>query len=531
MEDAADTLTECTTVKEALFTLSNKHDEDITSDMLGKAFKRHGYNVPSDYLSQNGGEDAYPPKLVEEISKPRIRTLADIVDTDKDDTEPHYVEPEVVEDWDMEKKNKCHMFTYRKAMYKVPFDMMDEMVVLRSDVHPGMGMSAGEIAQVYHSRGKMWVTEKFVDWMFKKIGFVKRMSPIPPHRAFGSKEALIRASYNRVDGLMKEEAQADMLRRYRTDNRNLRKKLRQTVEDVKMLDEANLYESEVRDLKYDGWDSNSLRTRLIFISDLHNGKLVGNKPLSKPQNIFNQDVFWERMEMIGERIRNTADLFGRNYDRVHIAGLGDYFEALLLNMRQFQFMGADEWGIQQYAAVKDGYISLIKTAAQAFDCPVRSIIQGGNHDRYVEDKSADSEELLAFQLADGIAEHFRHDDNVDVSFGSYIVSVMLPGKVNLITVHGHKKGLSSHKDFSNFIQLHGYPEARRYIVGMGHWHTFELQAGYNFFGFKNPSVCGDDRYNLEKLGKACPPQFVMMDVGGSNDIEVIGPKILLPRAA
>jgi len=489
-------------IHSALNRLEVEYGEDnISVDALGKAFSRHGYQTPSSYAGKT----------------------EDTPDTGDTPDEIEFQEDWRIHDYGDDKMGEPHhWFLWMGSEFRLTFPMMETSVTLYSSVSPGEGYTAGEVAQYFFNEGYEWATEDFFQWMFKKIGFTKRKFPQAPHQVFHNREAVIRGAYNRSDAIIKGTEYKGIIKEQERQIKTLRGQLKNITRMISVTGEA-LEEAEV--LKADFSSKKIVGDRHVLVaplSDLHNGKKVEDQPHAKPQNVFNQDVFWERVKRYCSLVRAMGEKRRGYYDRVHLAGLGDYFEALLMNMRKGQFITSDAYGKKQYRAVKEALCLIIETFAEAFDCPVFVLVQGGNHDRLSEDKAPQDEEVLAFQLAENVSDYFREEDAVTVEFGGAVCSIMLENGVNLISTHGHLKRLRTHKDFASFVQIHGDPSATRHLILQGHYHCFKLFTGYNFRAVWNPSFCGDDEYNLNKLNVGAPPEAIFLDVCENND-QIVGP--------
>lgn len=495
LETAVRFLKEEGCIHRAISRLEMEYEEDnISVDALGKAFSRHGYHTPSHYAeqSENAPEQGEPTDM------------------------------EFEENWLINDEKSRHEFLWRGMDIKLTFGEMETAIALYSNVPPGKGMTAGEVAQYFFHEGHEWASEEFFKWMFSKIGFTKKKFPMAPHQVFHNREAIIRSAYNRSDAIVKGTEYKGIIKEQERQIETLRGQLKNITRMIsatgKALEEAEVIKVDFRSKKVVG----NRHILVAPLSDLHNGKKVEDQPYAKPQNVFNQEVFWERVERYCRLVKQMGRQRRGYYDRIHIAGLGDYFEALLMNMREGQFITADSYGGAQYKAIKDAICLIIETYVEAFGCPVFALIQGGNHDRLSEDKAPGDEEVLAFQLAENISDYFRFEDRVQVEFGAAVASIMLENGVNLISTHGHLRKLKSEKDFATFIQIHGHPEASRYLIIQGHYHCFKVLTGYNWRAVWNSSFCGNDGYNLNKLNTGAPPEAVFLDVCENHD-QLVGP--------
>lgn len=483
-------------IRAALKRMEVEYGEEISVDALGKAFNRHGLKPPSEYIE--GGPDYKEPEV---------------------DTE----DIEFENDWQINYDSSKHLFIWRGQNIEMTFGELEIACVLYSKMGPGEGYTSGEVAQYFFNEGYEWASEKFFQWMFKKINFTKRRFPHAPHQVFHSREEIIKNAYNRSDAIIKGAEYKGILKEQKRQIRTLREQLKNMTSMISVTGEA-LEDAEVRGVYLDlyGDPMGDCNVLIAPISDLHNGKKVQDQPHARPQNVFDQDVFWTRVETYCKLVESLGKEKRGSYDLIHISGLGDYFEALLMNMRKGQFITSDSYGGQQYKAVKDAYCRINETFLNSFDAPITNIIQGGNHDRLSKDKAPQDEEVLAFQLAENIKDYFRDEERITVSFGAAVCSIMLNNGVNLITTHGHLKRMRKDKDFDSFTKIHGYPEADRYLVLQGHYHCFKVLTGYDFRAIWNPAFCGDDGYNLNKLSVGAPPEAIFIDSSTKHD-RIIGP--------
>lgn len=489
LNKAISVLRDSDSVKGAAEELSYIWGQAVTSAALRGAFRRADLESPSSYIGQKD------------------------VDIDFD------VPERKITDWTINDDESEYVFNYLGTDIRLSFSEMEKAILLYADHEPGKGYTAKEVAQHFQNF-RSDLSADFFEKMFRTINYIKSMFPHAPHQVFKDKEHVINQVYNRSDALIK-----------RNDSRNIIKEQQKRIETLQdelvnlttlVGEDSTIGEEQVRQINIDSQEDES-KILFIPVCDLHNGKKVEDHPLSKEQNIFNREIFWQRILYICHLIQNQGE--NKSYEKVIIGGLGDYFEALLLNMRRGHHVRADNYGKSQYNAVKQAYALLIKTVLNTFDCEVMAYVQGGNHDRLTKDKAPESEDTMAYMLSEHIKDLFKHteyEDRLEVSFGAGIVSLLLDSGLNLLTLHGHKKSIKSSSQSEKLINIHGYPQADRYLIIQAHWHSFKVVTGYNYKNICMPSVCGNDRYNLEHINQGAPPEFLMVEFG-QKDENLIGP--------
>lgn len=264
-------------------------------------------------------------------------------------------------------------------------------------------------------------------------------------------------------------------------------------------------------------------TLIIPVSDIHYGKLV---EASSSSRAFNTNVADERLAKAMGLVESQTQSFRDEVGTVIYASLGDNFEALMGNMRDGQLMSMDSYGFKQYLKVIEFHVSFIKHIHNLFPnaqicCPFIP----GNHDRLTKDKSWNSEVILNAITTDRIAREFESDpkySNIKFEVSDVVSSIVLPNNVNLLLQHGHIGKKPTSANMQNYIKVHGTKSAKRYIVGQGHFHSFECLSGSDYKFFTNPAFCGADDYAVFNLTEKSPSEFVMVLSSEEDDV-FIGP--------
>lgn len=262
---------------------------------------------------------------------------------------------------------------------------------------------------------------------------------------------------------------------------------------------------------------------VIPVGDLHVG--AAHK-MDLAQGLFIQydlDVVKQRVNKICDYIQE--ELNAHMPDNVTLLFLGDYFEALLANMRKGQYLEMKGSPREHYDSLVSSMIQIIESASlYSDDVKINVILIGGNHDRLTEDKSYHSEELINHILADRLTAAFTGDNykKINVMAGPPITSVPLNPTTQLVAYHGHLSSPRTPKDVDALLNLHGDRSKQRHVVIQGHLHSFSVQTGHNWRKYVAPSVIGNTRFNLEQLLLGSPAEFFMLRVFENHD-QINGP--------
>ena len=499
-----------TTIEEACSIMSERLGTDVSRHALQKAFKRAGIMAPSHYLkddAQQGLEATTgSDKGMSEDSESTVFT----------------------KEWSIDHENKVYRFFYNNAELDLSFEEVEECCFLYSRVSPGKDLSAIAIAQyLYIDKNHDWVDVDFVTWMFRRIGFSKKMFPQAPHQAFESVEEIALAAMRRQDAHVKSQKSSNQLANQRQEIEKLRKELGSLYSVLELDERLN---SRSSTSKFDTtMEVNVSGSRgyhkIIAIGDVHAGKEILQRSFYKKNNTYNREEFYRRVKLISEYIVQDSLKNTQAPDSILFAGIGDWFESIFANMREGmhrEMYGTPE---EQYDDVIWAYTHLLDTVVKTYpNIPVNAFYVPGNHDRFHKNKEDRTEAFMAHILTDRIRKQFD-EPHVQINKGGTVNSIMLPNGVNFIFMHGHISPLSpasGDKDYTNFCTIHGFSNAKRYIICSGHYHTFLFRNFINGKVLWVSSVCGNDYYSSDIIAKGGPAEFVILNSYDMNE-ELSGP--------
>jgi hypothetical protein len=493
-------------VYEAALSISAKYDVDISVDALGKAFKRHGFNAPSTYLKDWRAE--------EQVSE---------IETTEESTSNVF-------DYYINFEERTYRFFFKDSLYTLTFDDMEQACFLYSGVQPGQNLTARQVTQYFMiEKGYEAISEEFISWMFKRIGFFKEMSPAAPHQRFTTVEEIAQSMAVRQDAMMKSSLKVRQIKEQQKEIRRLTGIIENYNSVLDLCDKINGI--TFKSFDYSGVEpvppEFSRGTKILGIGDVHAGKNVPDHRFKNMNNIYNREEFQRRIKLIASYIRQegAGDSEKGGKDLFILTGLGDWFESLLFNMREGMFRDTYGTPEEQYDDVIWAFCTVLKAAEESYSCPIRAFYVPGNHDRLARNKEDKSEHLVAHSILQTIRAKFEHCERVVIEKGADVNSIMLPNEVNYIFFHGHIGPLSpssTDKDYTNFVAVHGYPGARRYLLQAGHFHTFTVKTFFNGRMVWVPAVCGNDYYSVDHIAKGSPAEIIFLDSLEIVD-QVIGP--------
>jgi hypothetical protein len=514
IEEAINVLHESISVAYACNEISDVLGSEITPSSLRKAFQRNGYDSPSNYLStEEDAKDVYEEMFGEALEKVEEKT-----------------EEEYEADGDYHFNELTDLYLvyvpHKTKPMQIPGKLMREWNEAYSNMSAGGSETINQICKTWGISRKDFVAIK------KAMRMTHDQDPYTDEEHLAGDPAdlaenLVQKKRHAFEKHFRKkewkEIERDALRWrelgfYLGVNPNL-KSVKETLEDISSIERycKNINVDKV--VNKINIDTSTGSTLIIPVSDLHVGKKFETKnPKTKNFNIT------ELKKRLGRAMSYVEMLKPQVENRVtHLiySSLGDNFEAIFGNMRPGQHLTMDLMGIDQYKEVVEFHVNFIDFLRTTFPkVKITAIFQGGNHDRIFADKRWDSEEVLNYIVTDRIASEFSGvpETELEVLIGEPVASLTLSNGVNLITQHGHLKGLKGNNSIVNFINIHGDKKAQRYLVSQGHFHHWEMVSGYNYKFYMNSSFCGNDNYNLDKVGVGSPAEFMMIESAKNNDI-------------
>lgn len=506
-------LENCTSLEEACANMSERLGTEVSRHALQKAFKRAGMMPPSHYLKEDD-EQGLESTTESEKGMSEDALEATLEYNGKE--------------WGIDSENGLYKFNYNNAEIELSFEEVEECCFLYSRVSPGKDLPAIAIAQhLLVDKNHDWVDIDFVVWMFRRIGFSKRMYPQAPHQAFDSVEEIALAAMKRQDAYVKSQKSATQVLSQKQEIEKLRKELT-SLYSVLELDERLNGRGATNKFLLDkpvNPASKGNYHKIIAIGDVHAGKEILQRSFYKRNNTYNREEFYRRIKLIAEYISLDNLKNSEKPDSVTFAGIGDWFESIFANMREG--MHRDMYGTpeEQYDDVIWAYTHLLERVCEVYpDIPIHAFYVPGNHDRFHKNKEDRTEAFMAHILTDRIRRQFAKD-HVQVNKGGTVNSIMLPNGVNFIFLHGHVSPLSpssTDKDYTNFCTIHGFSNAKRYIICSGHYHTFLFRNFVNGKVLWVSSVCGNDYYSSDVIAKGGPAEFVILNSYEASE-ELSGP--------
>lgn len=491
-----------TTIEEACSIMSERLGTDVSRHALQKAFKRAGIMAPSHYLKEDDQQGLEATTGSEKgMSEEDASDVSEISR----------------KEWSIDHENKVYRFFYKSSEFDLSFEEVEECCFLYSRVSPGKDLSAISIAQyLYIDKNHDWVDVDFVVWMFRRIGFSKKMYPQAPHQAFDSVEEIALAAMKRQDAFVKSQKSATQVVNQRQEIERLRKELTGLYSVLELDERLNARGSTNKfTIKSEAAPvASKSYHKIIAIGDVHAGKEILQRSFYKKNNTYNREEFYRRIKLIAEYISIDSAKNPVKPESVVFAGIGDWFESIFANMREGmhrEMYGTPE---EQYDDVIWAYTHLLERVCETYpSIPIHAFYVPGNHDRFHKNKEDRTEAFMAHILTDRIRKQFT-EPNVHINKGGTVNSIMLPNGVNFIFLHGHVSPLSpssNDKDYTNFCTIHGYPDAKRYIICSGHYHTFLFRNFINGKVLWVSSVCGNDYYSSDIIAKGGPAEFVILN--------------------
>lgn len=491
LKRAEEVLSLSESVLEACFTMSKEFDEDISSDSLYSAFKRHGKLAPSSYLANLAQQE--------------------------NGSEGDEVEQTSSFDYKIDFAKSLYRFWHKNSPCVLTFEDLEQACFLYSSVDPGRGLTAREVAQYFLvEKGYDWISEDFIIWMFKRIGASKVMSPAAPHQRFNTVEEVMQSMAMRQDALIKSSMKVNQIKEQQKEIRRLQAKLEEiqqaltVAEGLKSIPVARLSPVEL--------SKSSSRTIVIPLCDSHSGKHIRPKSdIAKEHNRFNAKIFKERVERFCSYIQELSKKVPKDVDHVYVLNLGDDTESILGNMREGMLTDQYNHGFEQYKEAIWLNVNIIESTLNSFGCGVTFVKTGSNHERLVKNKEPNTDEVFAQIALDRIACEFKGEERFKGLYGHQVFSILLPNGVCIIGTHGHLKTWSS-SNASDVINIHGVPGAKRYILLQAHQHHLSVHSGYNYRLIKLPSLVGNDDYNLISLLTGAPPECLFLEITDEQDL-------------
>ena len=286
---------------------------------------------------------------------------------------------------------------------------------------------------------------------------------------------------------------------------------------------------------------NSSNSVLIFpVSDVHSGAvwnaLKDNKHYQKQQIEYNARVMDERQGRLQHAWVKMLQTPHTTIGEVHYLSLGDDLEGLYANLRGGQFLDQDSFEYQQFSRARDFHLNnilfLISCCGLKKHRPkIRVTFTPGNHDRLYQDKSYNSENFMAYLLADLVStNHMLRTaiseygvDLVEIAAAVPMISYLYEGiNVCLLAHHGHLFNVKTDKDIHNLAHVHGVSNAKRYVMVQAHLHHFKAVQASECKYIYNPSYCGNTGYSSVNIQKGAPAQAIGILIDDTNDL-ILGP--------
>jgi hypothetical protein len=490
-------------VMDSLDEISELLGENVTSGALRAAFMRIGINPPSSYLAK---DLEVAEKPVEEVVEPP---------------------PSNDLEWKFDVDNRCYHFYHYDGHFVLTFEEVETICLMYSSVGKGLGKTAAQIAS-YLVRSKDYhdISQDAVEFVFKRIGFTKKMKPVAPHSRFQNMEEYV-VRLNKVqDDLLKKDHNLDQLKLQQKMIKDLQGELTELYSRSEVIEELTKRPVKLFDFSnVKGMLDNSGKVvDIIPITDMHIGKFFEPHELSFLNNRYDKNVFVQQVGKICEIIRHNAK--GRKVDMVLALNLGDTFEAILAQMRDGMFQGMDAWTIEAWDLAIAAMVEIIDTILEAYQCPVQFVLIGGNHCRVTRGKDERTELFTAYQLTKHLKAWYRDNGRLTIQCGSDINTILLPNGLGVIAQHGHLgplRPLSPEKDFVNFKELHGHPKADRHLLISGHFHhTVFRSVRRDCHVCYLPAPFESDDYATKELHKNAPAEFVSFTSDEKN-LLLVGP--------
>lgn len=514
IEEAINVLHDSATVAQACNKISDLLKDEVTPDSLRKAFQRNGYDSPSTYLSLQTPEELYEELFDEELEEEVEEELYEEYEADGD---YHYNE--------MTDLYLVYVPHKRKPM-QIPGKLIREWNEAYSNMSVGGAETINQICKTWSiSRKDFTAIKKAMKWTHDQDPFTdeEHLTNDPADLAENLVQKKRLAFEKQFRKKEWKEIERDAIR-WRELSYHLGvtpdlKTVKETIDDIKNIEKYCHNISIDKKISKKTIQTKKGSSLIIPVSDLHVGKKYTAKNLKN--KTFNLSELKKRLSRAMGYITMTRPHFEDRISHIVYSSLGDNFEAIFGNMRPGQHLTMDIFGAEQYKEVVEFHVCFLSFLREEFpNIPITAVFQGGNHDRIFGDKKWDSEEVLNYIMTDRIATEFKDvpSKELEVLIGEPISSITLPNNVNLITQHGHLKGLSNNKDIANFINMHGDKKSTRYLISQGHFHHWETISGYNYKFYMNSSFCGNDSFNLDKIGVGSPAEFMMVESAVNNDI-------------
>lgn len=467
LQRAVQELRKSTTVKEACNRLGEFLNEEVSTNALRKAFQRNDLESPSHYLICNR--------------------------------------------WKIKWESKTYDVQFQNStLPPMSFELIEKIVLLYVKHHPGQGMTAREVAEYLYLEDDIdYITEELVTWLMRSFRISKDMFPCPPHKFGDTDEEVIQYMTRRADAFLKEKyREVNSVKSLVNENRQLKDEINELTQIIGTTE--SLVDKQVSQLVYPEIDGGK-NYLVVFLADPHAGKKVEKNSLTAMQNEFNQDVFKQRGELICSIIQRESKWLKDIVDGVMFVNLGDNLEALFENMRSKQYMEMYGDPFSNYMDVIDLNYNIINCLNKEFEMPVDAVKIAGNHDRISHEKNHHDEWVITQIIAERVAREFKDNDEVDVKVGAPVTSILLPNRTNLICQHGNLKEIKAEEKYwPNFVDIHGHPEAIRYLTAQGHFHRSAMKWFRKGVHVDVPPYVGTDYFATDHLHKANEAGFLMM---------------------
>lgn len=521
------------TVSSAVESFNADNETEVTPAGARAAFYRHGYSCPSSYLSEE--PDPTPDQLErlraelqksrDDIEAGQFTTLDEVVFAVSDNLR-----------WSPFAKHYEYLQDGTSEAVVITAEQMDEAVICYQK-NEGLDMTARQVADfmgINHEELNVLDTS---DWaaIFKGLGQTKYAEIDVPHEPEPASVKRFAEIREARAGLIKKQKAASEVQWMRGRVASLERELSELsflserAQDVADSIPGRKQLAKRTKLLIDDKVVVPIgkRVRAIFVPDLHVGKHVKMRGKgAKPQNVFNKDILRSRVGEIVTMIRDLPDW--DQVSHVHIAGLGDAFEALLANMREGQFTSVDVWGEEQYRIVVESLLvisdAVLETVKEKCgpEVSIKFVLQPGNHDRLAKEKASQSELVLNAILAERIQREYLGEPRIEVVAGAQVVTTVFEDiGWEIISQHGHLKSPKTYPQITNFKDLFT-SGAKRTLILQAHLHNLKILTGHDWRYICVSSLCGNDDFNLTQLHVGSEPEMVFVDLHEQGDL-ILGP--------
>lgn len=489
----------------------NIFEEEITPNALRKAFQRHDYESPVTFVAGATYQES---------------------DTESDDNNIES-EFDFGQDfnWEIDADNEEYICREGDKSERVPFEVVEDVVILYCNPFPGQGKPKGEIVDWLATKEStelsLCLNKDAWKSFFDKYNIDKSVHPVAPHLDGKNNDDVIKYVYERGDVLRKQlvKNKYNKVRHLEKSLEEQYRKLLEFREIFQLAEKSDVAENAAYKIDISYRNKSNSAIWLGFIADLHAGKEEMLSQLKNTGNEYNRQIFRERVERGVERSVQAMKDCKEPLEEVVLTNLGDNFEAFLENMRKGQ-------GFGMYGSPKTNFKDVIWANAAYIQAHIDEVdegtqitfvMNGGNHDRFTEEKGPDSEEFMVYILCQHLKTMFEEYDNVEIVEGAPISSMMLPNGTNLITLHGHRKSVRR-SNVESVVSIHGYDSAERYLVAQGHLHRFEVFSTKSDKGMAMvvPSYVGGTTFSASSNFKDSKAQ-VVASKSLPHENQIIGP--------